>query len=177
MTWHLLTYGVTPGHLQVTQPRARDSRQRCQEVSPLLSGCLHYRSLSDPAWKSELQHYYDAVRETDVPAVPTYLVSGEVPALMVRPHSETQQSDSTMDIDLEFEEDREEMDVVHQSKVLLVDARTLNGVYPVHTVRFRLIPTLCLDARSQFSRIHSVHIYSLSPSRLGVRACVLSIHF
>ncbi|KAG8213483.1 DNA polymerase subunit Cdc27 [Butyriboletus roseoflavus] len=100
--------------------------------------------------KNELQHYYDAVRETDAPAVPTYLVSGEVPALIVRHRFETQQSDSTMDVDLEFEEDREEeMDVVHQSKVLLVDARTLD------------------EAMSQFSRIHSVHIYSLSPSRFG----------
>lgn len=128
--------------------------------------------------QSELQHYYDAVRDTgDARAVPTYLVSGEVPAL-VSSHPETQQSDSAMDLDLEFEEDREEMDVVYQSKVLLVDARALDGTLSVvHTNGFTLILTFCIEAKSQFSRIHSVHIYSLSPSRLGVRACAFSTRF
>lgn len=82
-----------------------------------------------------------------------------------------------MDVDLEFEEDQEEMDVVHQNKVLLVDARALDGAYLVHTDRFTLILTLCLEAMSQFSRIYSVHIYCLSPSRLRVRAYALSTHF
>lgn len=81
-----------------------------------------------------------------------------------------------MDMDLKFEEDRDEMDVVHQSKVLLVDARTLDGAYLIPTDRFTLILTLCLETMSQFSRIYSVHIYSLSPSRLGVRTCALSTH-
>ncbi|KAH0832838.1 DNA polymerase subunit Cdc27 [Lanmaoa asiatica] len=110
--------------------------------------------------KNQLQLYYDAVRDTDAPAVPTYLVSGEVPALTISPHPETQQPDSAMDMDLEFEEDRGEIDVVHQSKVLLVDARTLDGAHLVHTGRYIIILTLCLDAMSQFSRIYSAHIYS-----------------
>jgi DNA polymerase delta subunit 3 len=80
-----------------------------------------------------------------------------------------------MDMDLEFEEDREETDVVYQSKVLLVDARTLDGVYLVYTDQISPILTLCLEAMSQFSGMHSVHIYSLSPSRFGVRT--LSTYF
>jgi len=79
-----------------------------------------------------------------------------------------------MDMDLEFEEDREEMDVVYESKVLLVDASTLDGAYLVHTDQFILKLSLSLEAMSQFSRIYSVHIYSLSPSRFVVRA--LSTH-
>ncbi|KAG6370762.1 DNA polymerase subunit Cdc27 [Boletus reticuloceps] len=116
-------------------------------------GIVTFRSLSRELGihvndaKDELQCYYDAVRDTDAPAVPTYLVSGEVPALTVDRHSETQQSESAMDMDPEFEEDWEETDVVCQSKVLLVDNRILD------------------EAMSQFSRVHSVHIYSLSPSR------------
>ena len=43
------------------------------------------------------------------------------------PHADVQQPDSAMDLDLEFEEDREEVDVVHQSKVLLVDGCALDG--------------------------------------------------
>ncbi|KAF8547345.1 hypothetical protein OG21DRAFT_1501619 [Imleria badia] len=119
-------------------------------------GIVTFRSLSRELGihvndaKKELQFYYDAVRDTDAPAVPTYLVSGEVPALTVSPLPKTQASESTMDMDLdpEFEEELE-TDVVYQSKVLLVDARTLE------------------NAKSQFSRIYSVHIYSLSPSRFG----------
>lgn len=76
---------------------------------------------------SELQCYCDAVRDADAPAVPTYLVCGEVPPLTASPHADVQQPDSAMDLDLEFEEDREEVDVVHQSKVLLVDGCALDG--------------------------------------------------
>jgi DNA polymerase delta subunit 3 len=72
-----------------------------------------------------------------------------------------------MDLDPEFEEELE-TDVVYQSKVLLVDARTLESVYTRLVFNSRRL-TLCLDAKSQFSRIYSVHIYSLSPSRFGVR--------
>lgn len=61
--------------------------------------------------------------------MPTYVVSGEVHALTASPRPATQQSDSAMDLDLEFGEDREEMDVVHQSKVLLVDAGALDGTF------------------------------------------------
>lgn len=44
--WHLHTYGTSPGHLQVTQPRARDTRQRCEEVSVLSKGlCVLVPSL------------------------------------------------------------------------------------------------------------------------------------
>ncbi|KAI9568164.1 DNA polymerase subunit Cdc27 [Boletus coccyginus] len=116
-------------------------------------GVVTFRSLSRELGihvndaKNELRLYYDAVRDTDAPAVPTYFVSGEVPALTVSPRPQTQQSESAMDMDLEFEEGQEEMDVVCESKVLLVDASTLD------------------EAMSQFSRIYSVHIYSLSPSR------------
>ncbi|KAF9236293.1 DNA polymerase subunit Cdc27 [Melanogaster broomeanus] len=49
---------------------------------------------------------------------------------------------------LGFEEDGEEPDVVYESKVMLVDAKLLE------------------ETVSQFSHVHSVHIYSLSPSRL-----------
>ena len=135
-------------------------------MSVLSNGILCSRS---PRLESELRLYYDAVRDTDAPAVPTYLVSGEVPALTVIPLPGTQQSESAMDIDLEFEEDKEDKDVVYQSKILLVDARTLDGACLVHTDQFTLVLTLCLEAVSQFSRIHSVHVYSLSPSRFGVR--------
>ncbi|KAG9314779.1 DNA polymerase subunit Cdc27 [Chiua virens] len=101
--------------------------------------------------KNELKSYYDAVRDDkEMPAVPTYLVSGELPALTAsrRAETEAQQSGTAMDLDLEFEEDEQETDVVYQSRVLLVDASALN------------------ETMSQFVRIHSVHIYSLSPSRL-----------
>lgn len=101
--------------------------------------------------------------------MPTYLVSGEVPALTVSPLTETQQSDYGMDMDMVSEEDREEPDVLYQSKVLLVDMHVLEGAYLVHMDPFMLILTLCLEAKLEFSRVHSVHIYSLSPSRLGVR--------
>ncbi|KAN0083963.1 DNA polymerase subunit Cdc27 [Tylopilus felleus] len=146
----------------MTTKRARDFLDKELFVK---RGIVTFRSLSRELRihvndaKNELQCYYDAVRDTDAPAVPTYLVSGEVPALTVKPPADTQQSESAMDIDLEFEEDREEVDVVCQSKVLLVDARTLD------------------EAKLQFSRIHSVHIYSLSPSRFGDAGLVCTPSF
>lgn len=106
--------------------------------------------------------------------MPTYLVSGEVPALTVQPPADTQQSESAMDIDLEFEEDREEVDVVCQSKVLLVDARTLDGAYLVHTTR--LTPIFRLGLRGQaavFSHTFRAYIQSIA---VAVRGAYTSRH-
>ncbi|KAF8834627.1 hypothetical protein BDN67DRAFT_1016304 [Paxillus ammoniavirescens] len=101
--------------------------------------------------KNELAAYYEATRDTSSPAVPTYLVSGQIAASTYRTrsngHACTPNSD--FDMDLDFEEDREDPDVVYESKVMLVDARVLQ------------------ETMTQLSRVHSVHIYSLSPSRLG----------
>ncbi|KIJ13134.1 hypothetical protein PAXINDRAFT_170721 [Paxillus involutus ATCC 200175] len=101
--------------------------------------------------KNELAAYYEATRDTSSPAVPTYLVSGDVPASTYHTRSNGHAStpDPDFDMDLEFEEDREDPDVVYESKVMLVDARVLQ------------------ETMAQLSRVHSVHIYSLSPSRLG----------
>lgn len=53
--------------------------------------------------------------------------------MTVKPLPQTQASDPAMDVDLDMdmdmEEDSEVVDVVHQSKVLLVDARTLEGTF------------------------------------------------
>ncbi|KAF9220396.1 hypothetical protein BS17DRAFT_759550 [Gyrodon lividus] len=101
--------------------------------------------------KNELTAYYEATRDTDSSPVPTYLVSGEVPASTYHTRSNgcTSTQDSDIDMDLEFEEDRGEPDVVYENKVTLVDARVLE------------------ETMMQLSRVHSIHIYSLSPSRLG----------
>lgn len=107
--------------------------------------------------------------------MPTYLVSGELPALTIGP---SRSDDSAMDVDLEFEEEREErevLDVVNRSMVLLVDACALDGTRFScnHTYPLTLLFFCPEEAMTQFSRVHSVHIYSLSPSQLGVRACVV----
>ncbi|KIK78148.1 hypothetical protein PAXRUDRAFT_834711 [Paxillus rubicundulus Ve08.2h10] len=101
--------------------------------------------------KHELATYYEATRDTSSPAVPTYLVSGEIPASTyhTRSNGHANTPNSDFDMDLEFEEDTEDTDVVYQNKVMLVDARVLE------------------ETMAQLSRVHSVHIYSLSPWRLG----------
>lgn len=135
-------------------------------MSLLSNGILCSRSPRRSCLESELQLYYDAVRDTDAPAVPTYLVSGEVPALTVNSHPETQQSESAMDMDLEFEEDREETDVVYQSKVLLVDARTLDGACLVRSVHTHS-DSLSRGDVTVFSHTFSAHIQSISVAVRG----------
>ncbi|KIJ60333.1 hypothetical protein HYDPIDRAFT_160977 [Hydnomerulius pinastri MD-312] len=92
--------------------------------------------------KNELKAFYEATQSTDTPAVPTYLICGEIA-------SSTRPSSTPDDYDMEVDFDGvNEPDVVYESKVMLVDAKVLD------------------ETMSQFSRIHSIHVYSLSPSRL-----------
>ncbi|KAL4064583.1 DNA polymerase subunit Cdc27-domain-containing protein [Scleroderma yunnanense] len=99
--------------------------------------------------KNELKEFYEASRFTDSPAVPTYLVSGEVASKTggSKPFSSTPDADEYY-MDVDFEDDAQEKDVVYMNKVMLVDAKVLD------------------ETMTQFLRVFSVHIYSLSPSRL-----------
>ncbi|KAG6328052.1 hypothetical protein ID866_11037 [Astraeus odoratus] len=103
--------------------------------------------------RSELKAYYEASRYTDSPAVPTYLVSGEVESTK---SGDPKPSSSTPDIySMELDSDDErEGDVVYMSKVVLVDADVLD------------------ETMSQFSHIFSVHVYCLSPSKLKDAALI-----
>ncbi|KAI6039732.1 DNA polymerase subunit Cdc27 [Pisolithus marmoratus] len=93
--------------------------------------------------KNELKTFYEASVYTDAPAVPTYLVSGEIASKKGGPSSTP--DDYDMDLDLE---DENGPDVVYISKVVLVDADGLD------------------ETVAQLSRIFSVHVYCLSPSKL-----------
>ncbi|KAI5988704.1 DNA polymerase subunit Cdc27 [Pisolithus albus] len=95
--------------------------------------------------KKELKAFYEASTYTDTPAVPTYLVSGEVISKKGAPSSTP--DDYDMDLDLDSD-DENGPDVVYITKIVLVDADTLD------------------ETMAQFSRIFSVHVYSLSPSKL-----------
>ncbi|KAI6115574.1 DNA polymerase subunit Cdc27-domain-containing protein [Pisolithus croceorrhizus] len=91
--------------------------------------------------KNELKAFYQASTYTDTLAVPTYLVSGEVTSKKGAPSN----APDDYDMDLDFE-DENRLDVVNITKVVLVDAEILDV--------------------AQYSRIFSVHVYSLSPSKL-----------
>ncbi|KAH7920890.1 hypothetical protein BV22DRAFT_1198606 [Leucogyrophana mollusca] len=101
--------------------------------------------------KNELANYYAEARGSDSESLPfpTYLVSGEVAPDIDDDYSNSTQ-DYLMDVDDGDDEDdrKVEQDVVKQTKILLVEGGVLE------------------DAKSQFSRIFTAHIYSLSPSRL-----------
>ncbi|KAI6033403.1 DNA polymerase subunit Cdc27 [Pisolithus marmoratus] len=93
--------------------------------------------------KNELKTFYEASVYTDTPAVPTYLVSGEIASKKGGPSSTP--DDYDMDLDLD---DESGPDMVYISKVVLVDADGLD------------------ETVAQLSRIFSVHVYCLSPSKL-----------
>lgn len=93
--------------------------------------------------KNELKAFYEASTYTDTPAAPTYLVSGEVTSKKGAPSN----TPDDYDMDLDFD-DENGPDVVYITKIVLVDADTLD------------------ETMAQFSRIFSVHVYSLSPSKL-----------
>ncbi|KAI6125654.1 DNA polymerase subunit Cdc27 [Pisolithus croceorrhizus] len=93
--------------------------------------------------KNELKAFYQASTYTDTLAVPTYLVSGEVTSKKGAPSN----APDDYDMDLDFE-DENRLDVVNITKVVLVDAEILD------------------ETVAQYSRIFSVHVYSLSPSKL-----------
>ncbi|KAI6138154.1 DNA polymerase subunit Cdc27 [Pisolithus thermaeus] len=93
--------------------------------------------------KNELKAFYEASTYTDTPAVPTYLVSGEVTSKKGPPSN----TPDDYDMDLDFD-DENGPDVVYITKVVLVDADTLD------------------ETVAQCSRIFSVHVYSLSSSKL-----------
>jgi len=75
------------------------------------------------ASKWATKEFYEASRFTESPAVPTYLVSGEVASKTggSKPFSSTPDVDEYY-MDLDFEDDVQEKDVVYMSKVMLVDA-------------------------------------------------------
>lgn len=95
--------------------------------------------------KNELKAFHEASIYTNTPAIPTYLVSGEVASKNGGPSNTPDDYDVDMDMDLD---DEDGSDVVHISKVVLVDADVLD------------------ETMAQFSRVFSIHVYSLSPSKL-----------
>ncbi|KAH7884245.1 DNA polymerase subunit Cdc27 [Phlebopus sp. FC_14] len=105
--------------------------------------------------KHELQAYYESTRDTDSPSVPTYMVSGEVASLCYKSNEDDSRrapdeyaDEYDMQLDISLDDDDEEPDVVLMNKMAFVDAKVLN------------------ETMSQFARVHSVHVYCLSPSSL-----------
>ncbi|KAG1905137.1 DNA polymerase subunit Cdc27-domain-containing protein [Suillus fuscotomentosus] len=90
--------------------------------------------------KNELAAYLADTANTDTPSFATYMVSGQISPL----HTNGSLLDA---MDVTRDDDNAHQSVV-RSKIVLVDCDGLQ------------------DAKAQFTRIHSVYIYSLSPSVL-----------
>ncbi|KAG1852744.1 DNA polymerase subunit Cdc27 [Suillus subluteus] len=88
--------------------------------------------------KNELAAYIAETANTDTPSFATYMVSGQITPL----HNNGSLDDA---MDVGHDNDNAHQPVMH-SKIVLVDCDGLQR------------------AKAQFSRIHSVYIYSLSPS-------------
>lgn len=90
--------------------------------------------------KNELAAYLAETANTDTPSFATYMVSGQIPPL----HNNESLVDA---MDITYDDDNAHQSVI-RSKIVLVDCDGLQ------------------HAKAQFSRVHSVYVYSLSPSVL-----------
>ncbi|KAI0939803.1 hypothetical protein AcV5_001093 [Taiwanofungus camphoratus] len=102
------------------------------------------------AAKNELAAYHAASKGTTEAAHATYLLTGEVASSKI-PHGFSTQGKDGMDVDMDAVEDHDKEqdgDTVPITKVLLVGENDLES------------------AKSQYIRIFSQHVYSLSPSAL-----------
>lgn len=92
--------------------------------------------------KNVLDAYYRASRDSPDPSSATYMLTGEV----IPPASLNHRMD--VDVDMGLEEPDDDSELVPLTKITLVGEQDLK------------------NAKSQYSRILSVHVYSLSPSPL-----------
>ncbi|KDQ53171.1 hypothetical protein JAAARDRAFT_162049 [Jaapia argillacea MUCL 33604] len=110
-----------------------------------------YRSLSRAlsihvnTAKLELAAYYAESRASSLTVSATYLVSGEVDIRPSRHEVATQEED---EMEIDYDEDMEDEEAVTQTKMVLVGESALE------------------DAKRQFTRISTTHVYCLSPSPL-----------
>ncbi|KAJ3559182.1 hypothetical protein NM688_g496 [Phlebia brevispora] len=101
--------------------------------------------------KPELRSFHSSLHTSEEPAYATYWLSGDVRSESVSKASRQPVNGDSMDIDEDVmidddEDESEEEEVVPQIKITLVGERELEA------------------AKSKYLRIHSEHIYCLSPS-------------
>ncbi|KZT23069.1 hypothetical protein NEOLEDRAFT_1136926 [Neolentinus lepideus HHB14362 ss-1] len=117
-------------------------------------GVVTFRSLSRDlnihvsTAKKELAIFHKASQDSNKPIHATYIVTGEIELVLLS----SSQDESGMDVD--YEDGSTYDGLVQQTKVVLVGEKDLE------------------KTKSQFSRIFSVYVYSLSPARLRDSAFV-----